>query len=246
MIEHDLGISTSDGLMNTFITHPEEGGPFPVVLLLMDAIGKREELHDWARRIGTVGYYVMLPNLFYRLDREYVPEWVDEEDEEKKWERMFKDIDSLSNAMVVEDCKALLNYSDQQTASRRGDGAILGFSMGGAFAFATAAKIPERIKAAASICGIRLHTDATESPHLDADKIVGELYFACAEDDFHIPRQEIDTLEAHLSSININYRIEIFPGTVHGFYYPLGEEDFHKPSTERLWERLFAMLNRAL
>ena len=45
MVEHDLDIETSDGLMNTFVTHPEEGGPFPVVLLLMDAIGKREELH---------------------------------------------------------------------------------------------------------------------------------------------------------------------------------------------------------
>jgi hypothetical protein len=44
VIEHDLDIETSDGLMNTFITHPEEGGPFPVVLLLMDAIGKREEI----------------------------------------------------------------------------------------------------------------------------------------------------------------------------------------------------------
>lgn len=73
MIEHDLDIETSDGLMNTFITHPEEGGPFPVVLLLMDSIGKREELHDWARRIATVGYFVMLPNLFYRHARDYTP-----------------------------------------------------------------------------------------------------------------------------------------------------------------------------
>ena len=246
MIEHNLDIETSDGLMNTFVTHPEEEGPFPVVLLLMDAIGKREELHDWARRIGTVGYFVMLPNLFYRLDREYVPEWVDEENKEKRFESMFKDIDTLSNAMVVEDCKALLTYSDQQTAARQGPCAILGHSMGGTFAFATAAMIPDRIKAAASICGIRLHTDSTKSPHLDAYKIDGEMYFACAEDDFHIPREEVDSLEAHLSSININYRIEFFPGTVHGFYYPLWEDCFHKPSTERFWERLFAMLNRAL
>ena len=246
MIEHNLDIDTPDGLMNTFITHPEEEGPFPVVLLLMDAIGKREELHDWARRIGTVGYYVMLPNLFYRLDRDYVPEWRAEEDEEKKVEEMFRDIDTLSNAMVVEDCKVLLSYSDQQPAARRDPVGILGVSMGGTFAFAAAAKISDRIKAVASICGIRFHTDATDSPHLDADKIDGEIYFACAEDDCHIPRSEVDSLEAHLRSININYRIEFFPGTVHGFYYPLSEEDFHKPSTERLWERLFAMLHRAL
>jgi carboxymethylenebutenolidase len=58
MIEHHLDIETTDGSMNTFITHPEEGGPFPVVFFYMDAPGKREELHDMARRIATVGYYV--------------------------------------------------------------------------------------------------------------------------------------------------------------------------------------------
>ena len=37
----------------------------------MDAPGKREELHDMARRIATVGYYVLLPNLYYRDAREF-------------------------------------------------------------------------------------------------------------------------------------------------------------------------------
>ena len=58
--------------MNTFITHPEEGGPHPLVLFLMDAPGKREELHDMARRLGTAGYHVMLPNLYYRRVRDFV------------------------------------------------------------------------------------------------------------------------------------------------------------------------------
>ena len=70
MIERDVDIQTDDGLMNSFITYPDEGGPFPVVLFYMDAPGKREELHDMARRIATVGYYVVLPNLYYRNVRE--------------------------------------------------------------------------------------------------------------------------------------------------------------------------------
>ena len=71
MIEHHIDIATADGAMNTFITHPEEGGPFPVVFFYMDAPGKREELHDMARRLGTAGYYVVLPNLYYRWKREF-------------------------------------------------------------------------------------------------------------------------------------------------------------------------------
>jgi carboxymethylenebutenolidase len=70
MQEQELDIQTRDGAMNTFITRPDGEGPFPVVMFLMDAPGKREELHDMARRIATVGYYVMLPNLYYRTARE--------------------------------------------------------------------------------------------------------------------------------------------------------------------------------
>ena len=66
MIEQHLDIATADGAMNTFVVHPEEGGPFPVVLFYMDAPGNREELRDMARRLAAVGYYVVLPNLYYR------------------------------------------------------------------------------------------------------------------------------------------------------------------------------------
>ena len=70
MIDRELDIQTHDGTMNTFVTHPEEGGPHPVIFFLMDAPGKREELHDMAHRLGTAGYYVMVPNLYYRRVRE--------------------------------------------------------------------------------------------------------------------------------------------------------------------------------
>jgi carboxymethylenebutenolidase len=79
MISQELDIETSDGQMNTLVTYPEDGGPFPVVLFFMDAMGKREELHEMAGRIAAVGYYVLLPNLYYRRVREYVPDWTDED-----------------------------------------------------------------------------------------------------------------------------------------------------------------------
>ena len=72
MIEQTMDIATKDGAMETFICHPERNGPFPAVFLLMDAYAVREELKDMARRLGTVGYYVLLPNLYYRAWRDTV------------------------------------------------------------------------------------------------------------------------------------------------------------------------------
>ena len=66
MIDQQIDIPTRDGKTTTFITHPERGGPFPVIIFYMDAPAIREELRDMARRLATSGYYVMLPNLYYR------------------------------------------------------------------------------------------------------------------------------------------------------------------------------------
>src|SRR5258708_24579125 len=70
MIEATLDLATADGAMETFLCRPERGGAVPAVFLLMDAPGIREELRDMARRLATVGYGVLLPNLYYRAGRD--------------------------------------------------------------------------------------------------------------------------------------------------------------------------------
>jgi len=66
MIEQTVDIATKHGACTTFIAHPERDGAHPVVIFFMDAPAIREELRDMARRIAAAGYYVMLPNLYYR------------------------------------------------------------------------------------------------------------------------------------------------------------------------------------
>ena len=242
MIEHHLDIQTADGTMNTFITHPEEGGPHPVVLFYMDAPGKREELHDMARRIATVGYYVVLPNLYYRQTREFVMVR-----DEEGFKRMFAMMEHVTTPLVMRDTQALLDFVDgrkEADASRLG---TVGYCMSGPFVFAAAAHYPQRVKCAASLYGVRLATDDADSPHLNAHKVKGELYFGCAETDKYAPKEMIDKLEAHLTSVpGLRSRVEWYPGTEHGFAFPLRAGIFHKPAAERHWERLFALFKRNL
>ena len=241
MIEQELDIRTADGAMNTFVTHPEEGGPFPLVLFLMDAPGKREELHDMARRIATVGYYVALPNLYYREVREFHMGLADATPE-----RMFELMGGLTNAMVCEDARAILDFAANEDAARDGPVGAVGYCMSGPFVFAAAAALAERIKAAASFHGVRLHSDADDSPHRQAQRIQGEIYFGCAETDAWAPPEMIAALDEHLATTGINYRIEWYPGTGHGFVFPQRQGMYHKASAERHWERLFALFRRNL
>ena len=241
MIEHHLDIQTPDGAMNSFVTHPEEGGPFPVVLFYMDAPGKREELHDMARRLGTVGYFVVLPNLYYRQTREF--KLVRDEPGLK---RMWELLRSLSIEMIMRDTQAMLSYVDQHPAANARALGAVGYCMSGPFVFAAAARYPDRIKCAASIYGAGLLSDKEDSPHLTAAKIKGEMYFACAATDDYAPPEIIARLDAHLKAAGINYRIETYPGTEHGFAFPQREGKYHHAGAERHWERLFALFRRNL
>lgn len=240
MIERGLDIQTSDGLMNTYVTYPEEGGPFPVVLFYMDAPGKREELHAMARRLGTAGYYVVLPNMYYRTVREFEADQTD-----ASRARMFELMSTLDRDLVMADTQAMFDFLAGEEDARSGAVGCVGYCMSGPFAFAAAGTYPDRVAAAASIYGVRLCTDAPDSPHLNAARIKGEMYFACAETDAYAPREMIDALEAHLATTGIRYRVEWYPGTHHGFAFPL-RPVYDMRAAERHWERLHALFERNL
>src|SRR5262245_63751008 len=150
MIDQQIDIPTKDGHTTTFITHPERGGPFPVIVFYMDAPAIREELRDMARRFGTSGYYVMLPNLYYRSGvMELGPLPADPESPERK--RMFELMGSINIPLVMEDTRGLLAYADTRSAARTNIVGTVGYCMSGRYAINAATHFSDRVKAAASI-----------------------------------------------------------------------------------------------
>jgi carboxymethylenebutenolidase len=245
MIDRHLDIATPAGTMSAFVTHPEEGGPFPVVLFLMDAPGKREELHDMARRLGTAGYYVMLPNLYYRDVAEFnVFDLPDVPDPAEARARMFELMGHLTDEMVVADAGVLLAVADDDPAAAPGAAGCVGYCMSGPFVIAVAGSYPDRIAAGASFHGVRLWGDGARVELLDRAR--GELYFGCAEHDTYAPSPMVEGLAAHLASTGANARVEWYPGAEHGFVFPERPGVYDKPSAERHWERLLALYARTL
>jgi len=242
MIEHHLDIVTPDGDMNTFVVHPDAPGSFPAVLFYMDAPGKREELHDMARRIASVGYYVVLPNLYYRQTREFEIEAGSEASRARMFELMY----GVGNRMAVRDTAAMLDFIDSEPAADGSRVGCVGYCMSGPFVIAAAAAFAERIACAASIYGARLVTDRDDSPHLALAPIRGELYFAMAEHDEWAPAETVNTLAEHLASAGVAHEIEWYPGAHHGFAFPQRAGIYDKASAERHWQRLFTLFRRSL
>jgi carboxymethylenebutenolidase len=245
MIENTLDIATADGAMESFLVTPDRGGPHPAVLLLMDAPGIREELRDMARRLATVGYCVLLPNLYYRAGRDSVfgPGVLQVGDPER--DRMRAIRTKMTIPPVMADVAAMLAFLDARPEVKPGAVGVHGYCMSGPYALAAAARFPDRIAAAASFYGTWLVSDAEESPHLTLGHGKAELHIGCAEHDELAPLPMVATLRGLFEACGAAGEVEIYPGVHHGFAFPQ-RWCFDKAAAERHWERLIALYRRRL
>ena len=245
MIEDVIDLKTADGEMETFICHPERGGPHPAVRFLMDAPGIRAELYDMARRLAAVGYYVLLPNLYYRAgkDTKYGPDVLDKESDDHARMRAVRT--KMTIPPVMQDIADMLAYIDAEDAAKPGPVGTHGYCMSGPYSLAAAARFPDRIAAAASFYGTWLVSDAEESPHATLGQAKGELYISCAEHDDLAPPEMVAELKTLFDASGARGELEIHPGVHHGFAFP-ERWCYDKPAAERHWERLIALYRRTL
>lgn len=245
MIEEIIDIDRDGTPMETFLCRPERNGPFPPVLMLMDAPGIREELYDMARRLAAVGYFVVLPNLYYWAGRDtkYGPDVLEHGSAEHQRMRAVRT--KMAIPPVMEDVAAMLAFLDAHPDARPGAVGAHGYCMSGPYALAAAARYPDRVRAAASYYGTWLVNDAEESPHLNLGKITGEIYISCAEHDDLAPPEMVAELKRLFDASGVRGELEVHPGVHHGFAFP-GRAVYDKPAAERHWERLFALYARNL
>jgi carboxymethylenebutenolidase len=244
MLEQTLDIASKAGAMETFICRPERGA-HPAVFFLMDAPGIREELRDMARRLASVGYCVLLPNLYYRAGRDtiYGPEVLVHGSAEHQRMRAVRT--KMTIPPVLDDVAAMLAFVDAADGVNRGPIGVHGYCMSGPYALAAAARYPDRVVAAASFYGTWLVSDAMESPHLSLAKVKGELYIACAEMDELAPLAMVAELRTLFEAAGSPGEIEIYPGVHHGFAFPQ-RKIYDKTAAERHWERLIGLYRRRL
>tara|TARA_R110000787_G_scaffold54746_7_gene127071 strand:- start:2252 stop:2989 length:738 start_codon:yes stop_codon:yes gene_type:complete len=228
-------VKTADGEMECFWAHPAEGGPFPPVVLYMDAPGVREELYDFVRRIAAQGYFAVIPNLYYRYGVR------------DPGARMMDMLYAHTNTMIIDDTKSLIGWLDAREETRPGPMGCIGYCMSGKFVLAVTGAFPERFKAMLSLYGVSHVTNKDDSAHLLIPQILPDcsLYFGFAEHDPYVPEAEIAFLTKILNENAIDCVVEKIPGTGHGFAFP-DRMGYHHEAAERHWDIAFELFDRKL
>jgi carboxymethylenebutenolidase len=243
-----VDVQTPDGLADAILAAPADGGPFPGVLLYMDAFGLRTRLEEMAARLAAEGYVVLVPNVFYRHGRAPVVDLGDltrPENRAAVFDKLGPIMHELTPELAMRDAEAYLAFLSEHDRVSRGPVGTVGYCMGGALALRTAAQSPDRVAAVASFHGGRLATDDPKSPHRVVGRVRAEVYVAHADNDGSMPPEQQQRLSEALTSEGVRHRAELYDGAAHGFTMS-DTPVYDEAATERHWERLTDLFRRNL
>jgi carboxymethylenebutenolidase len=243
-----VSIATADGSCPSYVFRPAGSNAatrWPAVVVFMDGIGIRPAMLEVGERLATHGYFVLLPDLFYRAGP-YEPmnaKTIFSDPDQRKM-LMEKFFSKITPALAMSDMRAMFAYLDAQPDVLDGPIGTTGYCMGGLMSLTAAGTFPDRIAVAASFHGARLATDNPESPHRLAPNMKARVYVAGAIEDATFPDDMKQRLELALTEAGVDHCVETYPAR-HGWVLT-DTLAYDAAAAERHWHSLVSVLDRTL
>jgi len=246
-VKTDVQLVLPGGEARAFVFTPDAGqGPWPVIVFYMDGPAIRPALFEMGERMAAAGYYVLLPDMFWRLGP-YPPINVAQLFGSPEGRQTFRDtyFSSTDPVRAMADTSVFLDWLDQQPEARPGALGVTGYCMGGGFALRAAAAFPDRVVAAAVFHPSNLATDQPDSPHLTVGQIKARVLVAGGDKDASFDESQKDRLAAALSDGGVDAEVSIWSGYRHG-WVPTDLPAHDAEGAERHWTTLVAWFDTAL
>ena len=245
LVEDHVTIETADGTMDAFFVRPAEGS-HPAILTWPDIAGLREAFEVMARRLAGQGYAVLVANPYYRDTP--APQFTDFDDFRANdgFQAVRPWREKLTADAIMRDATAAVGWLDAQEAvdTARGVGTH-GYCMGGPFTVWTAAAVPGRVGAAASLHGGGLVREGDpQSPHaLLGDTQASYLVAIGQNDDAQAPEVKTVLREA-ADAAGRPAEVNVYAAD-HGWTV-IDSPVYDEAEAERAWTAMSALFGRAL
>lgn len=246
-MRQEVAVPTADGDARAFAFRPGDGdGPWPAVIMFMDAPAIRPALFEMAERLAAAGYYVLLPDMFWRAGPYPPLDIVAARAGDPVQQQLFLKLRASTDAAKqMSDTAACLDWLSGQSQTRAGKVGVSGYCMGCGIALRAAGTFPDRIAAVAGFHGGNLATDEADSPHLLAPKIQARVLIAGADEDRSFPEAQRARLEEALRDAGVKAEVTIYKGARHG-YAPPDMPVYDRDASERHWREMLALFNESL
>ncbi|MFJ6270544.1 dienelactone hydrolase family protein [Pseudarthrobacter oxydans] len=245
-----IQIPAAEGTAEALVARPSTGsGPFPGVILYMDAFGLRPRIEDMAQRVADWGYVVLAPNVFYREGRaaELAPrgDMTTPEGRQAAGKAAFPRVGRLTTDKALPDIDAWVAALRTLDGVAPGPIGTFGYCMGARLAVRTATAHPDVVAACGGFHGGGLATDEPDSPHLGLDRATARFVFGHADHDQSMGPDAVARLGKALDAAGLASSNEVYKGASHG-YSMADTSAFHAKATERHFRELRALLDGTL
>ena len=245
-----IEIPAAEGTAEALVARPSTGtGPFPGVILYMDAFGLRPRIQEMAQRIADWGYVVLAPNVFYRegTAAELAPtgNMSSQEGREAAGKAAFPRVGRLTSDKALPDIDVWVSaLAGLDGVTPRPIGTV-GYCMGARLAVRTATSHPGVVAACGGFHGGGLATDEPDSPHLGLTNARARFVFGHADHDRSMAPDAVARLGEALQAAGLEASNVIYEGAPHG-YTMADTSAFHPDATERHFKELRALLDGTL
>lgn len=216
MSREDVVVTTRDGECPATVVTPEGTGPWPAVIVFMDAGGLRPAIVEIAERIAAMGYVAFAPEMYYRTGPYEPFDMASAFGDDAERARLMGMITAVTKANAASDTEAFLDHLASRPDVAGTAVGTTGYCMGGGLSLNAAGHFPDRVAAAASFHGGNIAGDAPDSPHLLAGQMRARVYVAAASDDRSFPAEQEARLVAALTDGGVDFTLETYPA-LHGF-----------------------------
>lgn len=207
----EVKVPVGDQTIPAYRAMPNQGGPFPVVLVVQEIFGVHEHIKDICRRFAKLGYFAIAPELYARQGDVSKLKTIDE---------IRPIVAKVPDAQVMGDLDACVEFA---TESGKGDVTrlgVTGFCWGGRIVWLYAAH-SKQLKAGVAWYGRLVGEPSELMPKhpvdvaADLNAPVLGLY---AGKDQGIPLDTVEKMREALKKSKVPAQITVYPNAQHGFY----------------------------
>ncbi|HXZ87505.1 MAG TPA: dienelactone hydrolase family protein [Candidatus Binataceae bacterium] len=210
IVKQDLTVQTGSEKMPCHLARPASGGPYPGLVVVMEAFGLNDNIKGLTDRFAAEGFVAISPNLYFRQPNNVVGY--------DNLPGAIKLMGSLNDDQIVADMTAAINYAKTMKEAKPRFGTT-GFCMGGRVAFLTAVRNPD-VYATAPFYGggmTRAGQPGGKAPIDYAANLKGPVLAFFGGKDAFIPMAEVDKFRDALNQAGKPVEIVLYADADHGF-----------------------------
>ncbi len=200
-----IQIAAADGAgsFDAFLAEPK-AKPAGAVVLIQEIFGVNQSMKDTAAQVADLGFLVVVPDLFWRIERN-----VNLTDKSQaEWDKAFALMNAFDFAKGIDDLKSTLAAA-RKLPGTNGRAGTMGYCLGGRLAFMMAEQSDADVNI--SYYGVGLDGLLADLP-----KVAKPLIVHIAEKDAYFPAEARAKLLAAAPS-NANIHCHVYPDADHAF-----------------------------